>query len=563
MRKTISCAAFLLVLSVPLWHGSLPGFFHEEEATACILGALCVLLGVFACLRPKLQQTLSRLDAAVMLFFLYMATHYAVHDGTRTDPYVACKWAAALAGYALARSIPDKNILLHAILGACVLETITALLQTGGIIASSHPLFDVTGHFGNPGPLGGFLAVGWVIALTQLLDKSTEDKRTVAFRLLILALLSTGLVLADSRAAWLSAACGTCCALKLSHLIRFSKRTIGLLACSSAIFLGALYLYRPASAQARIFIWQTSIGLFAEKPLCGWGIGSFHWEYMPRQAHYFETHPSAPELTVADNTGFPYNEILHAALETGAIGLILICAIFFLACRESATDKIRAVALPALAAWLLFAQFSYPSEVFPLLFIATCLLGCLDTPSAAGLPHGKLLPAALLLLWAVTGLGAFRLGHFYHQASSCLSSLHGKHNAAALQFAQTHYERLKNNVVFNVTYHFWLARNSDSSKDRDTAENIIPTSESYCLLGDYYRRIGLPQKAESAYKTAHQMVPTRMKPTYRLWRLYLSQQDTARAILMALRLATQPIKVNNSFTINTRRKARDFLRQRP
>ena len=87
-------------------------------------------------------------------------------------------------------------------------------------MSSCHPLFDVTGTFNNPGPLGGYLVVGLVVAVL-------------------------------------------------------------------------LYAF------------------------------SFEKEYMFYQADYFRNHPQFAFLDVADNVTYPYNELLHIAVETGMCGLVL------------------------------------------------------------------------------------------------------------------------------------------------------------------------------------------------------------------------------------------------
>lgn len=140
-----------------------------------------------------------------------------------------------------------------------------------------------------------------------------------------------------------------------------------------------------------------------------------------------------------------------------------------------------------------------------------------------------------------------------------MKCLYSSYNQTALQHATQYYELLKNNPLFNATYLYWLARHSNNIQDRQLLENIVPTSESYCLLGDYYQRINLSDKAEETYQTAYYMIPTRMMSTYKLWKLYTTKNDTINAIRMARRLSTQPVKTNNSFNINIRRKAKEFI----
>lgn len=126
-------------------------------------------------------------------------------------------------------------------------------------MSSYHPLFDVTGTFNNPGPLGGYLVVGLVVAVL-------------------------------------------------------------------------LYAF------------------------------SFEKEYMFYQADYFRNHPQFAFLDVADNVTYPYNELLHIAVETGMCGLVL-----FLLVVSPFVFSDERILKAALAAWLIFAMFSYPVNVVPLM----------------------------------------------------------------------------------------------------------------------------------------------------------------------------------------------------
>lgn len=89
---------------------------------------------------------------------------------------------------------------------------------------------------------------------------------------------------------------------------------------------------------------------------------SFEKEYMFYQADYFRNHPQFAFLDVADNVTYPYNELLHIAVETGMCGLVL----FLLVVSPFVFSDERTLKA-ALAAWLIFAMFSYPVNVVPLM----------------------------------------------------------------------------------------------------------------------------------------------------------------------------------------------------
>lgn len=72
-------------------------------------------------------------------------------------------------------------------------------------LESNHHAFDVTGTFGNPGPLGGLTAVSFTLTLAGIykavnLNQHILIKITYAMAGLTIA---AGLTLSESRAAWL------------------------------------------------------------------------------------------------------------------------------------------------------------------------------------------------------------------------------------------------------------------------------------------------------------------------------------------------------------------------
>lgn len=69
--------------------------------------------------------------------------------------------------YLLCRQLNKRFILIGIVVWSTI-ESLLAIFQKLGFISSNHPMFDVTGSFGNPGPLGGLLAVGLLVFVTFL-----------------------------------------------------------------------------------------------------------------------------------------------------------------------------------------------------------------------------------------------------------------------------------------------------------------------------------------------------------------------------------------------------------
>lgn len=110
-----------------------------------------------------------------------------------------------------------------------------------------------------------------------------------------------------------------------------------------------------------------------------------------------------------------------------------------------------------------------------------------------------------------------------------------------------------------MTYVQSLVKSSSNPEDDKIVNKIIPHSETYIWLGDYYHRIGKYEKAEQVYLLASYMVPNRVRANYKLWRMYLETSNDKRAVEIAKIIVSQPVKVVNSFTINAQTEVRDFL----
>ena len=102
---------------------------------------------------------------------------------------ISSLWQYLLVGmvYFLARSAPAyvRKYASYVILCWGVCEVIIVLLQKWHWISSNHSWFDITGTFGNPGPLGGFLGIlcaGVVNVIYR--RRGINDIRTLAWVLI-------------------------------------------------------------------------------------------------------------------------------------------------------------------------------------------------------------------------------------------------------------------------------------------------------------------------------------------------------------------------------------------
>lgn len=200
------------------------------------------------------------------------------------------------------------GILFGTIILVGLWQSSLGLLQQIGWVASNHPLYTITGSFGNPGQLGGFLAVSIVCTVCIGLR---GPKRNWWGLLPMLLAQSYILLLSDSRAGWL-AATGGCvfliwCDTTVLRRVSASRLLKVMIYICIGAFLAGLY-FSPPSANGRLLIWRVTTKMIADKPILGHGMGGFGREYMHYQADYFKSNPESSSIQYADNIKYPYNE---------------------------------------------------------------------------------------------------------------------------------------------------------------------------------------------------------------------------------------------------------------
>lgn len=140
-----------------------------------------------------------------------------------------------------------------------------------------------------------------------------------------------------------------------------------------------------ASFVSRLHLWRTSLTMTLERPLTGFGLGTFGWVLMPYRTD-----------VTTNFSMHAHNEYLEALVETGIPGLVLVLAFLALLLRD-AWARLRhapgrwqpGVRLGALSAWLgilAFAMLDFPSVLpatdYLLAFLAAVAVGDLAGPSS-------------------------------------------------------------------------------------------------------------------------------------------------------------------------------------
>ena len=369
-------------------------------------------------------------------------------------------------------------------------------------------------------------------------------------------LIGYSLWLADSRAGWLAFMVGFFI-LYWSNIVRVLRQHKWLYILAVILMIGLpiqLFNYRSDSVMARLLIWRVSADMVADNPIAGLGVGQFNQHYILYQADYFKQNPDSDFLMVADNAAYPYNEILHVLIEQGVIGLIALGALIVVGCLM-ATDK---TLLAPFVAMLVFSCFSYPSYKLGLLALFPISLGVIGSKKSLEM-HGRWAYIGTIGLWGVTSFAIITGWNLSHEARRSSRQLMQSYDKRSAEFVTEQFDRLYVDARFNTMYLLAMMKYPHEMADETRFCHIIPTCENWCDIGDYYAEQGAFHQAEEYYRIAALMIPTRLTPNYRLWKLYLQQGRGDEAGKIALHILNQPLKVENTFTIRVKNEVRKKL----
>ena len=498
------------------------------------LGGGMLLLLITAILTTGRQRQMPKrnlTDWAVLACAVWYVCNVIFIGRGETDPYNLLNGFVILAAYLFCR-VAGTASLLPALLVSGLIQAGIATAQLCGTVATRHAYYDLTGSFPNPGPLGGWLCIA-LLAAVVLTVRFRKKRWGIWAALCVVGGLYIGvmLLLTDSRAAWLGAAAGIF-AMLCTLRFRYKRPVLFSLAALALIGFFFLYGYKKDSADGRLLVWRVSADMIARHPIAGYGVGTFPEHYMFAQADYFGRHPGSRFAAVAEQTSYPFNELIGVTCEQGIVGgLLLMGLIGTVFLRRGNTDgKILLIGI------IVFGLFSYPSAFlsFGLLFCAV-LAASINDSSSDRRPFSH--RSAIIVVGAALLAGG-----------ALLYSIYTDRNAL-----------VNRHMLVREASELTLRGNPNDLPRLEQLAQRLPIPGFYVELGDLYLEAGNTLRAKYYYRTASRMIPSRLRPYDGLFRAYLQTGQTDSATLMARRIVTMPVKVSNTTTIRIRRTAQEWL----
>lgn len=426
------------------------------------------------------------------------------------------------------------------------------------------------GTLGQPSYLGTYLALALPIALAI---SSTSAHR---INRIIYALSSTmigiALVLTHTRGAWLAAFAAVFIIVAYTILKRGRHRTrlLVLIACILPVILLAVVvsgssgliserissaLEFKGSAEQRLGIWDSTLGLIKERPLAGWGIETFE-----------DIHPRAETESLVRleggpvRTDRPHNQFLYIGYSMGVIGLLaylwIIITVFLSGVRIvrglGGNDSLTIIGIiSALFSYVLSEQFLFSVAAVTPVFWILMGLPLSSTGRIRVINVGRL--KASVLRYSTVVIAAISLA--IAAAFITADVLYERGNEALdkndLVSAFDHYELATKINPWKVSYLFAMAKTADTLSRQDSNYSWSNTAIShleraagrnpnnrdiYIALGNLYFSQSVSgsgadyTKSASAYRKALKVSPLFIPAHLQLARILLLQGKPDQAL---------------------------------
>lgn len=323
------------------------------------------------------------------------------------------------------------------------------------------------------------------------------------------------------------------------------------------LLIGGAMLFKQSSSAGRWLIWKITFQSFSSRPLFGYGPATFSKLYPQWQAKYFmhSDKQNVKYQMLADVTHVAFNEYLQILAETGLVGLILFIVLILLIIKlrtDPERNKLMSTFKATIFFFLIFAAFSYPFHIAPMLVIFVFSLAAItglsnENPVQLSLPRKALLVSRLMIILP----SVYMINWLYKHAKAVMNweyidQVAVNDERAYLKDYHKIYSTLKSCSPFLLNYGEVLLINRDAKNAicvLKNANEIYATEKGYILLGNAYQLNKNYEAAEQCYKTLTAMVPAHFKPKYLLVNIYMLKNDSLDAQILAKQIVDMPVKV--------------------
>ena len=460
--------------------------------------------------------------------------------------------------------------LLYGIFVVCIIQGLYGLCQFWEWFSSHNSRFGITGSFDNPAGFAAILVMGFPIGLFLLTKAGKAERLFLALGLIVIV---TTVFLSGSRAGLLSIAFSWVVFFmfqkeliqKVNQIRHYRLLMILLLA---VVTTGGILLYfqKKDSANGRLLIWKVSSEMIKEKPFYGHGYGFFEARYMVYQAEFFKSNPGSRFELLADNVKHPFNEFIKVAVEFGLIGALVILFFIWIVLKKAVKSKFSSLAVSGMAAFFVFATFSYPLQYIAVWLLLAFYLLPVIISKEIKIPNTIPVNAAriIVIVFCIYFLfNVFQQMRYEIQWKTIASkSLMGNTEEMLPQYEKLHTTNLKRNPLF--LYNYGAELNVAKKYDR-SIEILGECTKQFndydlqMILADNYYQKRNAEKAVQTYIHASNMIPCRFLPLFRLFEIYKESGQYELAEKWAKEIKSKKVKIPSSTVSYIQNEADLFL----
>ena len=448
----------------------------------------------------------------------------------------------------------------------------------------------LTSTIGQRNWISNYLAMIFPVVFSYFLLEQTKKNKIIYF--ILLSILYVTLMICQSRGIWISISLTVILVIyiiikfKFYEIFKRNRKWLTLLLVTFLIITIIYSTDNPLNKSAitvpqramstfdesdpsintRLLIWKTAIEMIKDRPIIGWGIGTFKMEYLNYQAEVLKDLPW--HLPYYANAHEAHNEYLQLLAEMGIFGFIAFLILFYFFYKkillalshENASNREKAILLGMLmgiSGFLIHCLFTFPLHVpalgmtfFGIMGLSVAYIGTINIKkrdeqkeNSTNSKNNAILVNRKYLLISVLALSiaAFCLLNFlvfkpYYAELLYFQGLRHtvdqEYDLALVKFDQAYrfnpYDG-KNLHALGGTYY--------NLKNYEKAEELLVKAKHYLTdvntfynLGLVYSQIDLYIKAEEEYKQAVYLDPKFTKGYHYLGLLYFQQKDYNKAI---------------------------------
>lgn len=431
----------------------------------------------------------------------------------------------------------------------------------------------ICGTFTNTAIWAQFVAIAVIVFTGIILYRHSPILWTTAIILFIVGCFL--LIVADSRAAWLSTTVGI--GYLVIHRFWEKIKSIGYKKrCFIVIITGVLclitirelYVYKINSANGRLFIWETTGKMIQDRPLTGFGTDGFRKNYMLYQEDYFRMNPNSEYTNLAANNPFAFNEFLSTSVEYGIPALCFVLFFLYIIIKKTnkspspLTNWILLVSKASVWSFIIFGFFSYPLNVWQLSVVFFLFLAILASthPPVMKIRRANLTTAVFLVASII----------IYFTSVIPYSSVCREWNQAlidripadsCLNILEKTRPTMERHPAFLQSYGKRLNQAGQYARAAEVLESglkLYPTYTAAIELGKSYEGTENYKQAEKIWTRAFHMVPGKFTPLYLRMKMHWKYGDKTKAEQLADSILLKEIKVYSPELNKIRRETKQI-----